>query len=70
MPFDAGAFDFVWSWGVIHHSSSTGRVVREIARVCRPDAQPLTLAGGITANGQRSGGSCFYHERASEAGKR
>jgi 2-polyprenyl-3-methyl-5-hydroxy-6-metoxy-1,4-benzoquinol methylase len=33
LPFLAGAFDFVWSWGVIHHSSRTARVVREIARV-------------------------------------
>src|SRR5204862_1300367 len=39
LPFDAKSFDFVWSWGVIHHSSRTGRVVREIARVCRPNAQ-------------------------------
>jgi SAM-dependent methyltransferase len=33
LPFTTGAFDFVWSWGVIHHSSRTARVVREIARV-------------------------------------
>jgi 2-polyprenyl-3-methyl-5-hydroxy-6-metoxy-1,4-benzoquinol methylase len=33
LPFTAGAFDFVWSWGVIHHSSRTARIVREIARV-------------------------------------
>lgn len=39
LPFDAQSFDFVWSWGVIHHSSRTGRVVREIARVCRPEAE-------------------------------
>ncbi|HEY7375559.1 MAG TPA: class I SAM-dependent methyltransferase [Polyangia bacterium] len=39
LPFDAGSFDFVWSWGVIHHSSSTGRVVRQIARVSRPAAE-------------------------------
>ncbi len=39
LPFDPGSFDFVWSWGVIHHSSRTGRVVRGIARVCRPGAE-------------------------------
>ena len=39
LPFPAKSFDFVWSWGVIHHSSRTGRVVREIARVCRPNAE-------------------------------
>jgi SAM-dependent methyltransferase len=33
LPFANGTFDFVWSWGVIHHSSRTARVVREIARV-------------------------------------
>ncbi len=33
LPFDDGSFDFVWSWGVIHHSSRTARIVREIARV-------------------------------------
>jgi SAM-dependent methyltransferase len=39
IPFPPASFDFVWSWGVIHHSSRTARVVREIARVSRPDAQ-------------------------------
>jgi 2-polyprenyl-3-methyl-5-hydroxy-6-metoxy-1,4-benzoquinol methylase len=33
LPFKSGGFDFVWSWGVIHHSSRTARVVREISRV-------------------------------------
>ena len=32
-------FDFVWSWGVIHHTSRTGRVVRQMARVLRPDGE-------------------------------
>ncbi len=35
-PFNDNSFDFVWSWGVIHHSSRTGRAAREIARVTRP----------------------------------
>ena len=39
LQFDAQTFDFVWSWGVIHHSSRTARVVREIARVMKPDAE-------------------------------
>ena len=39
LSFPSKSFDFVWSWGVIHHSSRTGRVVREIARVCRPNAE-------------------------------
>lgn len=36
LPFEDGAFDFVWSWGVIHHSSRTARIVREIRRVLKP----------------------------------
>lgn len=39
LPFPSQSFDFVWSWGVIHHSSRTGRVVKEIARVCKPGAE-------------------------------
>jgi SAM-dependent methyltransferase len=39
LPFDDRSFDFVWSWGVIHHSSRTGRIVRQIARVLRPDGE-------------------------------
>lgn len=35
LPFPSGVFDFVWSWGVIHHSSRTARIVREIARVLK-----------------------------------
>lgn len=36
LPFADRSFDFVWSWGVIHHSAHTERVVEEIARVLRP----------------------------------
>jgi ubiquinone/menaquinone biosynthesis C-methylase UbiE len=36
LPFPDASFDFVWSWGVIHHSSDTDRVIAEIARVLRP----------------------------------
>jgi 2-polyprenyl-3-methyl-5-hydroxy-6-metoxy-1,4-benzoquinol methylase len=39
LPFEPRSFDFIWSWGVIHHSSRTGKVVREVARVSRPDAE-------------------------------
>lgn len=30
-------FRFVWSWGVIHHSSRTARIVRNVARWLRSD---------------------------------
>jgi len=39
LPFPEHSFDFVWSWGVIHHSARTGRIVREIARVLKEDGQ-------------------------------
>jgi len=36
LPFADASFDYVWSWGVIHHSEDTNRVLAEIARVLRP----------------------------------
>ena len=30
------SFDFVWSWGVLHHSSNTPRIIDEVHRVLRP----------------------------------
>jgi SAM-dependent methyltransferase len=36
LPYPDESFDFVWSWGVIHHSADTNRVLSEIARVLRP----------------------------------
>jgi len=32
-------FDFIWSWGVIHHSSRTGRVLRNLYDALRPGGQ-------------------------------
>lgn len=39
LPFADASFDFVWSWGVIHHSESTEHVLAEIARVLRPSGR-------------------------------
>jgi len=39
LDLPSGDFDMVWSWGVIHHSSRTGRIVREIERVLRPGGE-------------------------------
>lgn len=36
LPFADSHFDFVWSWGVIHHSPNTMQCAHEIARVLRP----------------------------------
>ena len=39
LDFENASFDFVWSWGVIHHSANTGRIVRNIARVLKPNGE-------------------------------
>ena len=36
MDFADNSFDFIWSWGVIHHSADTRRVLEEMRRVLRP----------------------------------
>jgi ubiquinone/menaquinone biosynthesis C-methylase UbiE len=36
MGFGANSFDYVWSWGVVHQSADTQRVLSEIHRVLRP----------------------------------
>lgn len=35
LQFASSEFDFVWSWGVIHHSASTENILREVARVTK-----------------------------------
>ncbi len=39
MKFPDSQFDFVWSWGVIHHSAHTDRIVSQVARVLKPGAE-------------------------------
>ncbi|MFN6951464.1 MAG: class I SAM-dependent methyltransferase [Albidovulum sp.] len=36
MTFPAGSFDYVWSWGVIHHSADPRRILEQMHRVLRP----------------------------------
>jgi ubiquinone/menaquinone biosynthesis C-methylase UbiE len=36
LPFEDGAFDRVYSWGVLHHTPDTGRAAREAMRVLAP----------------------------------
>jgi ubiquinone/menaquinone biosynthesis C-methylase UbiE len=36
MIFTDASFDFVWSWGVIHHSSDTEKILEEVHRVLKP----------------------------------
>lgn len=36
LPYEDGAFDLVYSWGVIHHADDMQQVLSEIYRVTRP----------------------------------
>lgn len=52
LAFPDDSFDLVWSWGVIHHSSRTGRIVREIERVLKPGGSVKLMVynlGGMSA---------------------
>jgi len=39
MDFPDSEFDLVWSWGVIHHSSNTERIVQQVFRVLKPGGE-------------------------------
>ena len=39
LDFPEGEFDFVWSWGVIHHSADTEGIVRNVFRVLKPGGE-------------------------------
>ena len=36
LPFADNSFDFVYSWGVLHHTPNTPQALREVWRVLRP----------------------------------
>ena len=36
LPFDDNEFDHIYSWGVIHHSPDTEKIVNEIYRMLKP----------------------------------
>ena len=36
LPFADGEFDYVYSWGVLHHSPDLGQSLREMMRVLKP----------------------------------
>lgn len=43
IPFAANTFDFVWSWGVIHHTPRTAAAVAEIHRVLKPGGSTCVM---------------------------
>lgn len=43
LPFKDGTFDFVFSWGVIHHTERPELAAREIVRVTRPGGRVAVM---------------------------
>jgi SAM-dependent methyltransferase len=43
MKFSDNTFDFVWSWGVIHHTSDTRKALGEISRILKPGGKAITM---------------------------
>jgi ubiquinone/menaquinone biosynthesis C-methylase UbiE len=43
MQFNSNSFDYIWSWGVIHHSADTRRILTEMKRVLRPDGKATVM---------------------------
>jgi SAM-dependent methyltransferase len=39
LPFDDASFDYVYSWGVLHHSPDLDRSLSELLRVLRPGGE-------------------------------
>ena len=39
LPFADNSFDFVYSWGVLHHTPDTAKAIEEIRRVLKPGAR-------------------------------
>ncbi len=51
LDFDDESFDFVWSWGVIHHSAWTSTIVKEISRVLKDDGEARAMVYNLNGMG-------------------
>lgn len=50
--FGAAEFDLIWSWGVIHHSAHTARIVRQLGELVKPAGKVKLMVyhlGGMSA---------------------
>ena len=43
LDFPDASFDFVWSWGVIHHSARTEDIISQIHRVLKPGGETRVM---------------------------
>jgi SAM-dependent methyltransferase len=43
LTFPDGSFDYVFAWGVLHHTADTEAAYREVARVLRVGGESLTM---------------------------
>ncbi len=43
LDFPDASFDFIWTWGVIHHSANTGQILTEMNRVLRPGGKAVIM---------------------------
>ncbi len=43
MDFGDDTLDFIWSWGVIHHSANTERVICEMHRILKPGGRAVIM---------------------------
>lgn len=43
LDFEAGTFDLVYSWGVVHHSPDTPKAIGEVLRVLKPGGEAKVM---------------------------
>lgn len=43
LDFPDASFDFIWTWGVIHHSANTGRILEQMSRVLKPGGKATIM---------------------------